>query len=151
VPLAARTNSSEHFALQQAYITHESNLAMAVTDQELLDMSASEVNALPQGIVRLDATGKILYYSQTQATFTGRTVADTIGKNFFTDVAPCTAVKNFQGRFLDFVARPGALIESFVFLFRFATSAERVNITFLRQADLADSVCIVVNQSRHTQ
>ena len=120
---------------------------MAVTDQVLLNMSAAEVNALPQGIVRLDATGKILYYSQTQATFAGRTVAETIGKNFFREVAPCTAVKSFQGRFLDFIARPGASIESFEFLFWFATNAKRVTITFLRQSDSADAVCIVINQS----
>jgi len=118
---------------------------MITTDQSLLAMSPAEINALPQGIIRLNAAGKILYYSQTQATIVGRTVAETIGKNFFTEVAPCTDVKGFHGRFIDFAATSGARIESFNFLFRLVTGNKRVTITFLRQNASADAICIVVN------
>ena len=119
----------------------------ATSDHALLTMSPEEINALPQGIVRLDAAGKILYYSETQAALVGRTVSGTIGKNFFTEVAPCTDVKNFRGRFLEFIARPGANIESFNFTFRFATGAKRVTITLLRRTTATEAVCIVVNQT----
>ncbi len=60
-------------------------------------------------------------------------------------MAPCTAVKEFQGRFERFAAEPGDGAESFDFLFRFSFGRQVVNITFLRSAK-TEQIKILVNR-----
>ena len=118
---------------------------MMTIDQQVNGMSESELDALPLGIIRLDRDAKILYYSASQAEFARRDAAATIGSNFFRDVAPCAAVKAFQGRFNDFVAAPGgSLIEPFEFEFRFTWGLRRVTITLIRSTHGDESFFIVV-------
>ena len=62
-------------------------------------MSEGELDKLPFGAIQLDRTGIILSYNRTEANLTGRDPRRVIGRNFFTDVAPCTNVKEFAGRF----------------------------------------------------
>ena len=115
-----------------------------ITEQHLLGLSEVELNALPFGIIRLDKTGKILYYNQAQADLAHRTIATTVGLNFFSDVAPCAAIKSFQGRFSEFVTAPGSRIVPFEFLFRFDWGAKKVSITMVKRAE-DDTVFIVVS------
>jgi photoactive yellow protein len=115
-------------------------------EEQILGMSEAELDALPQGIIRLDASGKILYYNKAQAGFAHRS-ASAIGLNFFNDVAPCTAVRDFQGRFIDFLSTPGSRIEPFAFLFRFDWGSKWATITMVRQADAEHGVYMVITTS----
>lgn len=117
---------------------------MATIGQEISGMSEAELDAYPLGIIRLDRHAKILYYNPTQAEFAQRDRAKTLGLNFFRDVAPCAAVREFQGRFDAFVAQPGSHIEPFDFVFRFPWGTRRVTITMVRSAEAAESFYIVV-------
>lgn len=66
----------------------------------LLDsMPAVERDNLPYGIIKLDKNGTIITYNMTESTITGRNPNDVLGKNFFTDVAPCTKTPAFFGKF----------------------------------------------------
>jgi photoactive yellow protein len=60
--------------------------------ERILNLSEAELDALPLGIIRLDQSGKILYYNASQAELGHLTSKGSIGRNFFTEVAPCTAV-----------------------------------------------------------
>jgi photoactive yellow protein len=112
--------------------------------EEIPSLSEAELDALPQGIIRLDRNGKILYYSHAQAQLARRTVATTVGLNFFSEVAPCAAVRDFQGRFNDFVAKPESKIEPFAFDFRFPWGSKKVTISMVKTSGPESSVYIVV-------
>ena len=95
---------------------------------ETFDAIAPEkLDASPFGIVLLDLHGCILQYNQYESNLSGRPRESVLGQNFFTDVAPCTAVKEFKGRF-DELVRSGAGEESFSFIFAFPGRKTYVNI-----------------------
>ncbi len=126
---------------------------MHTIEDQILGLSEAELDDLPQGIIRLDAAGTILYYNRAQADslaeFARRTTSS-IGRNFFGEVAPCTAVKDFQGRFSDFVSAPGSRIEPFKFLFRLSWGSRWATITMVRRASTQDGVYIVVTTLQPT-
>jgi photoactive yellow protein len=80
-------------------------------------LSTAELDALPYGMIQLDSRGVVLRYSQAEAQLSGRAAATVVGRHFFDDVAPCTHVREFYGRFQDGVA--AAQLDT-VFNFRFA-------------------------------
>jgi len=102
--------------------------------QEILDLHAGDVDALPFGLISVDPTGTIEQYNAYESKLSRLSKDRVLGRNFFTDVAPCTAVKEFQGRFERFAAETGQGAESFDFVFRFPFGRQHVNITFLRGA-----------------
>lgn len=67
-------------------------------------LDTQEFDALPFGAIALDANGIIRRYNRTEANISQRDPAKVIGKNFFTEVAPCTNVQEFAGRFKEGVA-----------------------------------------------
>lgn len=68
-----------------------------------LAISKIELDTLPFGIIRIDRAGHILQYNAFESQLSGRG-EDVIGKNFFTEVAPCTDVADFHGRLLSISA-----------------------------------------------
>jgi photoactive yellow protein len=92
-------------------------------------MSDSVLEALPYGMVTLDSSGRVLTYNDTEARLSGVPIDRVLGKNFFEDVAPCTRVRAFQGRFLEMVANPSLVrVQTFDFVFRFDHSEQQVSI-----------------------
>ncbi|MDP2877664.1 MAG: EAL domain-containing protein, partial [Holophaga sp.] len=57
------------------------------------------LDALPFGAIQLASDGTILQYNRYEEDLARRKASDVIGKNFFTQVAPCTDVREFAGRF----------------------------------------------------
>jgi len=55
-------------------------------------------------VIQLDAEGKVLKYNAYEARIAGLTKEKVVGLNFFKQVAPCTDVKEFYGRFREGVA-----------------------------------------------
>ena len=62
-------------------------------------MRAEALDAVPYGLIQLDATGRILAYNATEARLASVPQATALGKAFFTEVAPCCKVPAFHGRF----------------------------------------------------
>ena len=91
-------------------------------------MSEGELDALPFGAIRLDKTGKILSYNMAESRLTGRDPKRVIGRNFFTDVAPCTNVQAFAGRFREGVAK-GDMHIIFPYRFDFEMAPRDVTVT----------------------
>ncbi|GAC1576077.1 MAG: hypothetical protein NVS3B7_08860 [Candidatus Elarobacter sp.] len=101
---------------------------------EIFEVPEGDIDALPFGLIGVDAAGTIEQYNAYESRMARLAKERVIGRNFFTDVAPCTAVKEFQGRFERFAAESGDGAESFDFTFRFPFGSQIVNITFLRRA-----------------
>ena len=96
---------------------------------QLSSMTPEELDSLPFGVIELSADAKILKYNETEAAISGRDPKRVIGRNFFTEVAPCTAVKEFYGRFLDLIEHR-AINFQFDFVFNFDPPT-KVQITML--------------------
>lgn len=91
----------------------------------LSGMNDADFNDLAFGAIQLDAKGVILKYNAAEGAITGRDPSSVIGKNFFTEVAPCTDSPEFSGRFRRGVAS-GDLNVMFEYLFDYQMKPTRV-------------------------
>jgi len=94
-------------------------------------LSEEQLRDLPVGVIELDPNGLVLMYNKAEENLSGMASSNVIGKNFFREVAPCTSVKNFEGRFLAFISSQ-AEPETFNFIFRFPGRNTKVSIAFVR-------------------
>jgi photoactive yellow protein len=114
--------------------------------QDLFELSEREIDELPFGLIAVDFEGKIEQYNSYESSLARLSKERVIGRNFFRDVAPCTAVQAFQGRFERFVQEPGDGAESFDFVFPFPFGRQHVKITFLRSGK-SRQIKILVNRT----
>ncbi len=110
--------------------------------QTIDSMSQAELDALPQGVIELDAHGTILKYNSYEANLAGLNRETVLGKNFFKQVAPCTDVQEFYGRFREGVAA-GKLHCKFRYHFSFKRNPIDVTVT-LFYSDRNRSVWVFV-------
>jgi len=91
------------------------------------------LDELPFGVVCLARDGLILRYNLAEGRLARLDPSTVVGRNFFTDVAPCTNTEEFHGRFRAFAegSTGGASIRfSYVFDFRFG--AQNVDVEIVR-------------------
>ena len=112
---------------------------------EIDAMNPRELDALPFGAIRLDRTGKVLSFNSTEARLTGRDPSRVIGKNFFTQVAPCTNVQAFAGRFREGMLKKEMHI-IFPYRFDFEMAPRDVTVTLFYRAQ-TDSAWVFVRES----
>jgi photoactive yellow protein len=93
-------------------------------------MTPEELDRAPYGMIQLDATGRILNYNAVESKLASLRKEDAIGKQFFTEVAPCTKVQDFYGRFKEGVIRE-SLDTSFRFHFAFKQHPRDVTVRLL--------------------
>jgi photoactive yellow protein len=91
-------------------------------------VSDKELDSLPYGVIQLDAEGTVLRYNAHEASLSGLSKPKVVGKNFFRQVAPCTDMEDFYGRFRDGVAAR-ELHCTFRFHFAFQKNPRDVTIT----------------------
>ena len=96
-------------------------------------LSPEELDDLPIGVIKVNREGIVVTYNASEARLARRNPADVIGKNFFTEVAPCTNVQEFAGKFWRGVER-GCTHEIFPFIFPFPHGAVQVSITIEYEA-----------------
>jgi photoactive yellow protein len=70
----------------------EAALALAVER-----LSPDQIDALPFGAVRLDASGTATFYSTSERHLSGYR-KELVGRDFFTEIAPCMNNPGFRGR-----------------------------------------------------
>jgi photoactive yellow protein len=71
-------------------------------------LSREELDTLPFGVVQLDAEGKVVFFSHTEAEQSGYGDRRAIGRDFFTQMAPCMATPDRLRR-IDDARRAGTL------------------------------------------
>jgi len=101
---------------------------------EVDHLDDAELDELPFGVVCMDAGGTILRYNLAEARIARLDRHSVIGRTFFGEVAPCTAVPEFKGRFDELVEGRTEPLLRFDFLFDFKFGAQEVEIEMLRAA-----------------
>jgi photoactive yellow protein len=108
-------------------------------------MQENDLDTLPFGAIRLDKDGKVLSYNAAEAKLTGRDPKRVIGRNFFTQVAPCTNVQAFAGRFREGVAQKKMHV-IFPYRFDFEMAPRDVTVT-LFYSEQTDSAWVFVRET----
>jgi len=111
---------------------------------EVDSFNTTQLDALPFGAIQLDRSGTILQFNEYEANLSNRRAPDTVGRNFFQDVAPCTAVKEFEGRFLAGI-ESGELHATFDYTFEFRPRPRDVTVTLYYSA-ATDTVWVFVQE-----
>jgi photoactive yellow protein len=92
------------------------------------DRSDADLDALDFGVICLDEEGTILRYNLYESRFARLDRNQVLGRNFFHEVARCTANAAFEGRFRALVAAAGSRVERFDFVFDFKFGAQHVSV-----------------------
>jgi photoactive yellow protein len=109
-------------------------------------LTGGDLDALPFGVIAVDRTGTIFEYNAYERAMAGMGERTIIGLNFFRDVAPCTAVREFEGRYNTFLDSHDTSIEPFQFVFPFTRGPQRVSVIFVRVADTSEHAMICVRR-----
>ncbi len=91
------------------------------------DLSTAELDQLPFGMIQLDANGRILKFNAVESRLAALDQQQQIGKHFFTEVAPCTKVQAFYGKFREGVVQEH-LDTTFSFHFAFKQRPRDVTV-----------------------
>ena len=106
----------------------------------LPDLTEEELDELPFGVIVLSRDGIIRSYNRAEGELAGRAPRSVLGRNFFTEVAPCTSVQAFEGSFRAF-CEGDEVSRTFQFTFRFLAGPVRVQIVFLhKKPDVAVAI-----------
>jgi photoactive yellow protein len=115
---------------------------------DLSALSAAEIDALPFGYIALSPDGTIRKYNRYEADLARKDPQQVLGRSFFREVAPCTQVKEFEGRFRALAS--GETPEpslSFDFEFQFRHGRQAVRIGFVR-SPLESEIIVTINRVR---
>ncbi|HEX8905995.1 MAG TPA: PAS domain-containing protein [Longimicrobiaceae bacterium] len=108
-------------------------------------LSESELDTLPVGMIQLDRRGKVLKYNRTEAELARLSKDDVLGKSFFDEVAPCTRVQEFLGRFVEGVEKK-QLHTMFDYTFRFRDGRRKNVIISMFYSTSTDTVWVCVER-----
>ena len=100
-------------------------------DAKLDGASEEELDRADFGIIKIDDDGQILFFNQYESDLSGVDPEDAVGKNFFTEVAPCTNNRLFRGRFKKGL-RKNHLDETFTYTYTYRMRPTLVNIHLYR-------------------
>jgi photoactive yellow protein len=99
--------------------------------EALSSLSEETLDAAPFGIVRVDDEGIVQFYNQYESELAGVAPEDAMGRNFFTELAPCSSNRLFHGRFKKGM-RTGTLDERFSYTFTYKMSPTLVQVRMYR-------------------
>lgn len=117
--------------------------------ESLFHLSAQEADALPYGLIMLDAQGVVTGYNDAESRLSGYAPNRVIGRNFFTDIAPCTRVRGFAGLYRQMVETGEPPTAQFDFLFRLPHGEKQVAVLMAYFRPLQQGV-ILVDQAAPT-
>jgi photoactive yellow protein len=111
--------------------------------ENLHGLGGDDLDALPWGTVVLDADGRVMEYNSAEERIAGVSRHDVIGRHFFTEVAPCTGVAEFGGRYAEIVRLGRSKPEWFEFVFRFSEGQLLVEISMAYDPTLGRGTLLV--------
>ncbi len=120
-------------------------LAAPKPETDLSDLSDRDLDTLPYGVVLLDGTGRILKYNRTEAEICNRDRNSVIGRNFFTNIAPCTNTRQFKGKF-DEGIRSGRMHTYFQYTFDYRMNPTRVNVHLKKAHRQEDRYWVIIKR-----
>ncbi len=111
--------------------------------QSLYEMTAGEYDALPFGLLELDRDGTVVKYNAAEEVLSGCRRDDVLGRKFFTEVAPCTRVQEFEGVLQEMLARGEDARHAFDFVFKFAGGDRFVHVVLCYEASRERALILV--------
>jgi photoactive yellow protein len=111
--------------------------------EDLSRMRPELLDALPFGAIQLAADGTVTGYNRAESVLSGLSPASVIGKNFFRQIAPCAAVRDFQGKLEALRATGENGSAKLLFVFKYARGAKLVDVAMVYQA-ATDSATLLV-------
>lgn len=117
----------------------------AVDLEQAKRLHGDDLDVLPFGVIVVDKDGIVVEYNAYEREMAHMGARPVIGLNFFRDIAPCTAMQEFQGRFREFLTSDETSIEPFEFLFPFSRGPQTVNVVFVRLANDNErgTICVI--------
>ena len=116
---------------------------------DIPNMTESELDMLPFGVIGLDDKGFVLQYNEYETKLANRSRAETIGKAFFKEVAPCTNSPIFSGIFFEGVKQKN--LQAFVsYFFDFKMTPTHVWI-HMHRCTKSQSNWILVQKKKMTE
>ncbi|WP_113907645.1 photoactive yellow protein [Aliidiomarina celeris] len=113
-------------------------------ENKLSSMSKQQLDNVAFGAIQLDGKGNILKYNAAEGDITGRDPSSVIGKNFFTQVAPCTNSPQFKGKFDEGVKNDN-LNTMFEYTFDYEMKPTKVKV-HMKKALTGDSFWVFVKR-----
>jgi photoactive yellow protein len=111
--------------------------------EDLSQLPPALLDALPFGAIQLAGDGLITAYSCQESALSGLSPASVIGKNFFGEIAPCTAVKQFYGIFQGLRAKGKNGRSKLRFVFKYARGAKLVEVVLVYHATTDTTTLLV--------
>ncbi|WP_281320810.1 photoactive yellow protein [Iodidimonas sp. MBR-22] len=113
-------------------------------ENSLAKLKEGEIDKLAFGAIQLDKNGTVIQYNAAEGEITGRDPSAVLGKNFFKEVAPCTATPEFEGKFKKGVAA-GDLNVMFEYIFDYQMQPTKVKV-HMKKALMGDSYWVFVKR-----
>lgn len=107
-------------------------MAESISIESLHAMGRDDYDALAFGVIELDRNFAVRNYNRPESLLARRKVEDTIGKDFFGEVAPCTNNAGFRGRIEALMASAEGGDVRFDFVFLFPWGRRNVRVRALR-------------------
>lgn len=108
-------------------------------------LTQDELDTLPVGMIQLDRAGTVLKFNQTESSLARVEKSDAIGKSFFDEVAPCTKVQEFHGKFVEGVQNR-TLHTVFPYTFRFRDGRQKNVVISMFYSASTDTVWVLVQR-----
>jgi len=99
--------------------------------ESLKTLTRDQADSTPYGIVKVDDAGVVQLYNRWESDMAGVAATAAEGKNFFTQVAPCTNNRLFFGRFKEGISK-GELDTEFNYTFTYKMRPTNVSIRLFR-------------------
>ena len=100
--------------------------------ESVKNMTRAKLDELPFGVIEVDLEGVILAYNRAEGELAQLSPPGVLGKNFFTEVAPCTNVKEFAGKFRE---QRDASAPYVIFPYQFEFAHGTAHVTVLLHVD----------------
>jgi photoactive yellow protein len=109
---------------------------------ELLDsLTPAEIDELPFGVIKADDFGVVALYNRGESMISGMDPAQAVGRNFFTNVAPCTNNKLFRGTFAKGVEN-GSMNLVFFYTFTYRMAPTEVKVQMFKRGGGANWILV---------
>lgn len=99
--------------------------------EKLRFATEEQLNSVSFGIIQIDDEGVVQFFNRYESELSGVPPEDALGRNFFTQVAPCTNNRLFWGRFKKGV-RQGSLNETFTYTYTYKMRPTLVDVLLYR-------------------
>ncbi|HEX8433398.1 MAG TPA: PAS domain-containing protein [Longimicrobium sp.] len=108
-------------------------------------LTQGELDNLPVGMIQLSRDGTVLKFNQTESDLTRVAREDALGKSFFDEVAPCTKVQEFYGKFVEGVEKK-TLNTMFNYKFLFRDGRQKDVVISMFYSASTDTVWVLVQR-----